>query len=86
MVRELADRFTRYAPERFHVEIIDPDRNPARAEAMQKKYGIGAYDRDHLKRNIAQVANAFSLSRIPEVDEIYDDRFLPPREERMPLE
>jgi len=44
MVRELADRFTRYAPERFHVEIIDPDRNPARAEAMQKKYGIGAYE------------------------------------------
>ncbi|HET6146786.1 MAG TPA: Gldg family protein [Polyangia bacterium] len=44
MVRELCDRFTRYAPERFHVEIIDPDRNPARAEAMQKKYGIGAYE------------------------------------------
>jgi ABC-type transport system involved in multi-copper enzyme maturation permease subunit len=44
MIRELCDRFTRYAPERFHVEIIDPDRNPARAEAMQKKYGVGAYE------------------------------------------
>ena len=44
MVRELAQRFTRYAPERFHAEIIDPDRNPARAEAMQKKYGVGSYE------------------------------------------
>jgi ABC-2 type transport system permease protein len=45
MVRELADRFARYAaPEKFHAEIIDPDRNPARAEAMQKKYGVGSYE------------------------------------------
>jgi ABC-2 type transport system permease protein len=44
MVRELVDRFTRYAPDRFHVEIIDPERSPARAEAMQKKYGLGAYE------------------------------------------
>jgi NitT/TauT family transport system substrate-binding protein len=51
-----------------------------------RKYGIGAYDRDHLARNIAQVAKAFALTRIPEVDEIYDERFLPPREERMPVE
>jgi NitT/TauT family transport system substrate-binding protein len=51
-----------------------------------RKDGIGAYDRDHLARNIAQVAKAFALSRIPEVEEIYDDRFLPPREDRMPVE
>jgi ABC-2 type transport system permease protein len=44
MLRELCDRFARYAPDRFHAEIIDPDRNPARAEAMQKKYGVGAYE------------------------------------------
>jgi len=25
------------------------------------------------------------LTRIPELTEIYDDRFLPPREQRMPL-
>jgi hypothetical protein len=25
------------------------------------------------------------LTRIPELAEIYDDRFLPPREERIPL-
>jgi len=44
MVRELCDRFARYAPDRFHAEVIDPDRNPARAEAMQKKYGVGNYE------------------------------------------
>ena len=50
-----------------------------------RKEGIGAYDRDRLARNIAQVGKAFGLTRVPELTEIYDDRFLPPREERMPL-
>ncbi len=50
-----------------------------------RKDGIGAYDRDRLARNIGQVAKAFGLTRTPELAEIYDDRFLPPREERMPL-
>jgi NitT/TauT family transport system substrate-binding protein len=47
--------------------------------------GIGAYDRERLARNIAQVAKAFGLARTPELADIYDDRFLPPRDERMPL-
>jgi NitT/TauT family transport system substrate-binding protein len=47
--------------------------------------GIGAYDRDRLAQNIVQVGKAFGLTRIPELPEIYDDRFLPPREERIPL-
>jgi NitT/TauT family transport system substrate-binding protein len=51
-----------------------------------RKGGIGAYDRDRLAQNIAQVGKAFGLTRIPEVAEIYDDRFLPPREERMPIQ
>jgi NitT/TauT family transport system substrate-binding protein len=51
-----------------------------------RKEGIGAYDRDRLAQNIAQVGKAFGLTRIPEVAEIYDDRFLPPREERMPIQ
>ena len=50
-----------------------------------RKDGIGAYDRDRLAGNIAQVGKAFGLTRIPELTEIYDDRFLPPREQRMPL-
>jgi len=49
------------------------------------KDGIGAYDRDRLAQNIAQVGKAFGLTRTPELPEIYDDRFLPPREERLPL-
>ena len=36
-------------------------------------------------QNIAQVGKAFGLTRTPELPEIYDDRFLPPREERLPL-
>jgi NitT/TauT family transport system substrate-binding protein len=51
-----------------------------------RKEGIGAYDRDRLAQNIAQVGKAFGLTRIPEVAEIYDDRFLPPREERLPIQ
>jgi NitT/TauT family transport system substrate-binding protein len=50
-----------------------------------RKDGIGAYDRDRLAQNIAQVGRAFGLTRVPEVSEIYDDRFLPPRDERMPI-
>src|SRR6516165_9302809 len=50
-----------------------------------RKDGIGTYDRERLVQNIAQVGRAFGLTRIPELAEIYDDRFLPPREERIPL-
>ena len=50
-----------------------------------RKEGIGAYDRDRMARNLEQVAKALGLTRVPEVADIYDDRFLPPREERMPL-
>jgi hypothetical protein len=49
------------------------------------KDGIGAHDRDRLAPNIAQVGRAFGLTRIPELAEIYGDRFLPPREGRIPL-
>jgi NitT/TauT family transport system substrate-binding protein len=48
-----------------------------------RKDGIGAYDRDRLAANISQVASAFGLARPPTISEIYDERFLPAREERM---
>jgi NitT/TauT family transport system substrate-binding protein len=48
-----------------------------------REEGIGAYDRERLAANISQVAKAFVLPRVPELSEIYDERFLPPREERM---
>ena len=44
LVRELCDRFHRHAPDLFHVELIDPDRNPERAEALQKKHGIATHE------------------------------------------
>jgi NitT/TauT family transport system substrate-binding protein len=50
-----------------------------------RKDGIGAYDRARLAQNIQQVGQAFGLTRIPELTEIYDDRFLPPLDERLPL-
>jgi NitT/TauT family transport system substrate-binding protein len=51
-----------------------------------RKDGIGAYDRERLAQNIAQVGKAFGLTRVPDVAEIYDDRFMPPLEERLPLQ
>jgi NitT/TauT family transport system substrate-binding protein len=50
-----------------------------------RKDGLGAYDPNRLAQNIELVAKAFGLARLPQVSEIYDDRFLPPREERMPI-
>jgi NitT/TauT family transport system substrate-binding protein len=50
-----------------------------------RKDGIGAYDRDRLAQNIAQVGKAFGLTRLPAPAEIYDDRFMPPRDERLPV-
>jgi NitT/TauT family transport system substrate-binding protein len=50
-----------------------------------RQEGIGAYDRDRLARNISEVGKAFGLARLPDVAEIYDERFLPPRQERMPI-
>jgi ABC-2 type transport system permease protein len=44
--RELLARLEREAPGRFRVETVDPDRNPERAEAAAKRYGIGAADLD----------------------------------------
>ena len=50
-----------------------------------RREGIGAYDRGRLARNIAEVGRAFGLARLPDATEIYDERLLPPREERMPI-
>jgi ABC-2 type transport system permease protein len=44
LVRELGERFGGTAPARFHLDVIDPDRDPARVEAAQKKYAVSAAD------------------------------------------
>jgi ABC-2 type transport system permease protein len=40
-VRELAQRFTRYAGGRFSAVEVDPDRDRQRAEGAMQRYGIG---------------------------------------------
>ncbi|HXT99807.1 MAG TPA: Gldg family protein [Polyangia bacterium] len=44
LLRELTQRFTRYAGGRFHAVEVDPDRDPQRAEGAMTAYGIGAYE------------------------------------------
>jgi ABC-2 type transport system permease protein len=44
LIRELTERLGRYAPDRFHTVLVDPDREPARAEAAARRYGIGEAD------------------------------------------
>lgn len=46
--------------------------------------GIGDVDPSRLADTIRTVASGFGLARIPAPGEVYDDRFLPPREARMP--
>jgi hypothetical protein len=44
LLRELVERCTRTAGGRFHAQFVDPDREPQRAEAASRQYGIGAYE------------------------------------------
>jgi NitT/TauT family transport system substrate-binding protein len=47
-----------------------------------KARGLGAYDEAKLKNTIKVIAEGFALPRTPEPAEVYDDRFLPPLEDR----
>ncbi|MDW8360630.1 MAG: ABC transporter substrate-binding protein [Candidatus Caldarchaeum sp.] len=47
-----------------------------------RKNGLGAVDKARLERTIRSVVEAFNLPRTPSVDEVFTDRFLPPKEER----
>ncbi|MEM0440605.1 MAG: ABC transporter substrate-binding protein [Candidatus Caldarchaeum sp.] len=47
-----------------------------------RRNGLGAVDKARLERTIKAVVDAFNLPRTPSVDEVFTDRFLPPREER----
>jgi ABC-2 type transport system permease protein len=44
LLHELVERCQRVAGDRFQAEFIDPDRDPQRAEAASRRYGIGAYE------------------------------------------
>ena len=43
-VHELVERIAAHAGGNFRAEFVDPDRDPQRAEAAVKRYGIGAYE------------------------------------------
>ncbi|MEM2800406.1 MAG: ABC transporter substrate-binding protein [Candidatus Caldarchaeum sp.] len=47
-----------------------------------RRNGLGAVDRARLEKTIQAVVTAFGLPRTPSPDEIFTDRFLPPKEER----
>ncbi len=44
LLRELLERARRYGGDRLRVTYVDPDREPGRAEAAAKRYGIGPYE------------------------------------------
>jgi NitT/TauT family transport system substrate-binding protein len=47
-----------------------------------RRNGLGAVDRTRLEKTIQSVVTAFNLPRTPSPDEVFTDRFLPPKEER----
>ena len=48
-----------------------------------KKDGFGGVDMARLERSIKQAALAFGLKRLPTAKEMFNDSFLPPKEQRM---
>ena len=47
-----------------------------------RRNGLGAVDRARLEKTIQSVVTAFNLPRTPSPDEVFTDKFLPPKEER----
>jgi len=45
--------------------------------------GLGGIDPARMETTIAQVVEGFGLTNTPTVDEVFDDSFLPPQDERM---
>jgi NitT/TauT family transport system substrate-binding protein len=64
--------------ERLHTVIED---NILTSEV--KSNGIGGVDPARLDRSIGQVGEDFKFSKRPSAADIFDDRFLPPRDERL---
>jgi NitT/TauT family transport system substrate-binding protein len=78
-------RFNEVAPLELEAERLDWVGSRLIVTPYTRQEGIGAFDRARLAQNIQQVTAAFGLDRAPTVEDIYDDRFLPPRDERLPL-
>jgi len=50
-----------------------------------RENGVGGIDTQRLAEAIQLVGNAYSLPTLPEVEDVFDSAYLPPREERMLL-
>lgn len=48
-----------------------------------EKLGLGAVDSARLEKTIQQTVEGFGITTSPKIDDIYTDKFLPPKEERM---
>ncbi|WP_213738799.1 ABC transporter substrate-binding protein [Bradyrhizobium sp. dw_411] len=52
--------------------------------ANTRANGLSSVSIDRLQKNIDEVAATFQISNPPKVGDLYTDRFLPPKEERLP--
>ncbi|MDR5900090.1 ABC transporter substrate-binding protein [Halomonas vilamensis] len=50
-----------------------------------REHGVGDIDEDRLAEAIQLVGDAYSLPTLPEVDDVFDSQYLPPRDDRMLL-
>jgi NitT/TauT family transport system substrate-binding protein len=48
-----------------------------------RQNGMSTVDRERFERTTAQVAEAFGVNVKPKMEDIYTERFLPPKAERM---
>jgi len=78
-------RFNQFAQLDLEAERLDWLGSRLIVTPYTRREGIGAFDRARLADNIKQVASAFGLDHAPALADIYDDRFLPSRDERLPL-
>ena len=49
-----------------------------------EEIGFGAADPERLEATIAQTVEGFDLAETPAVEDVFDDSYLPPLEERLP--
>lgn len=48
----------------------------------RRAFGVGGLDKKRLETGIRQVAEGFGIANVPPVNDVFDDRFLPPLAER----